>query len=228
MTTTGEEISWKNARAILRDIGMPHLDWAHGAAVNVVRQCLNTRGRPTYHQQAFLEGECPALLTYLEKLATSGEATGWRILRDRVQLRAELLRETGMQPYAKPWLAAIWHTLPELAAIGQTILDVADETRTVADFETEPASIDADANSGNGGDDKGRAGKTGSAGTAAKPKPSPRLALPVVSVVLTEPEKRALGLDKRSPDADAKNDVMPDGPDGTSGPTGPKIPGGRK
>lgn len=228
MTTTGEEISWKNARAILRDIGMPHLDWAHGAAVNIVRQCLNTRHRPTYHQQTFLETESPALLTYLERLSTSGDATGWRTLRDRVQSHAEFLRETDMQPCARPWLAAIWHALPELAAIGKGILDDREEPKSVADFEAAPVPSDAGASSGNGsgGDDKGSAGKAGSAGTVAKPKPSPRLALPVVAVVLTEAEKKAFADPERDPNA-TNHDAAPGVPDGADGPTGPK-PGAPK
>lgn len=172
MMTTGEEICWKNARVILRGIGMPHLVWLHGAVVNIVRRSLNVRDRPSYHQQALLEAEFPALLAYLEKLSASGDAAGWRALRDRVQLNAELLRESNLQQCSRPWLAAIWHTLPELAVIGQTILDGADEPRSVADFEVAPLSTDADANSGNGGDDEGSAGKSGSAGTAAKPKPA--------------------------------------------------------
>lgn len=228
MMTTCEEISWKNARAILRDIGMPHLDWAHGTAVDVVRWCLNTRGRPNYHQQAFLEAESQSLLAYLEELATSGDSAGWRTLQERIRLRAEILRESDMQPCRRPWLAAIWHCLPELAAIGQTILDAPKEPKSVAAFEVSRVSPEANANSDNGGDDKGSAGKSGSAGATTRPKPSSRLALPVVSVVLTEAEKKALGLDKRNSDADARNDATPGGPDGTNGPTGPKMPGGPK
>lgn len=225
MTTTGERIFWQRACGVLWDIGMPHLDPAHGAAVEIVRWCLLVRGRPTHHRQAFLEAECLPLLVYLEKLASNGDAADWRTLEERIRLRFEILREEDMQPCAKPWLAAVWHTLPELAALGQTILAGADKPRSVGDFEAEPASTDADANSGNGSDDKGSAGKTGSAGTAAKPKPSARLVLPVVPIVLTEAEKKALGLDKRTSDADAKTDLILDGPDGTSGPEksgGPK------
>lgn len=127
-----------------------------------------------------------------------------------------------MQPCRRPWLAAIWHCLPELAAIGQTILDAPKEPESFAAFEVSRVSPEANANSENGGDDKGSAGKSGSAGATARLKPSSRLALPVVSVVLTEAEKKALGLDKRGSDADTKKDATPDGPDGTSGPTGPK------
>ncbi|WP_332302074.1 hypothetical protein [Rhizobium sp. GR12] len=228
MKDGGEEIFRQNARAVLRDIGMSHLDPAHGAAVDVVRWCLLVRGRPTHHRQAFLEEECPALLAYLEKLASSGDAAGWRMLEERIRYRAELLRDGDMQPCPRPWLAAIWHTLPEIAGIGQTILDGADELKSVADFEVVPASTDTDARAGDGGDDNGSAGKSGSAGATARPKPSPRLSLPVVSVVLTEAEKKTLGLDKRGSDADTKNEATPDDPDGTSGPTGPKMPGGSK
>lgn len=230
MMTTGEEISWTNARMVLRYIGMPHLDWAHGAAANVVRQCLNTRHRPTYHQQKFLEAESPALLAYLEKLASSGDSVGWRTLRDRVQVHAEIIRDTDMPSCRRPWLAAIWHALPELAAIGQSILDKPSTPKSVADVELTPVSADADADSasGNGGDEKGSAGKTGSAGTAAKPKPSSRLKLPVVSVILTEAEKKVLGLDKPASDADARDEVTPDGPDEASRTSGQTMSGGPK
>ncbi|MFS8121984.1 hypothetical protein QD336_06145 [Rhizobium sp. BR 250] len=231
MMTTGEEISRTNARAILRDIGMPHLDWAHGAAVNIVRQCLNTRHRPTYHQQALLEAESPALLAYLEKLASSGDSVGWRTLRDRIQVHADTLRDSDMQPCRRPWLAAIWQTLPELAAIGQSILGKPSTPKSVADFEVTPGPADTDSASGNGGDEKGSSGKTGSAGSAgttAKPKPSSRLALPVVPIILTEAEKKVLGLDKPASDADAREELTPDDPDGTNRLSGPKMPGGFK
>lgn len=224
MIDVGERIFWRNARAVLRDIGMSHLDSAHGAAVDVVRWCLLVRGRPTHHRQTFLEVESPALLAYLETLATSGEAAGWRTLEQRIRHHAELLHETDMHPCPRPWLAAIWHTLPELVVIGQTVLDGTDELKSTADFEAAPVPTDTDTKTDDGGD-KGSAGKAGSAGTAAKPKPSSRLALPVVPVVLTEAEMKAFN---SSNDADAKNDTTPDGPEGTSGPTGPKISGGPK
>ncbi|MCZ7441754.1 hypothetical protein G6M17_02620 [Agrobacterium tumefaciens] len=207
---------------------MQHLDPVHGAAANVVRQCLNTRHRPTYHQQTFLEAESPALLAYLEKLASSGDSAGWRTLRDRIQVHAELLGETDIQPCRRPWLAAIWHALPELAAIGQSILDKPSPPQSVADFEVTIGPADAGSASGNGGDEKGSAGKTGSAGTVAKLKPSARLKLPIVTVILTEAEKKALDLGDDASDADAKNDITPVNPDGTNGPTGPKMPGGFK
>lgn len=224
MKNIGEEIFWQNASAVTRDIGMSHLDPAHGAAVDIVRWCMLVRGRPTHHRQTFLETESPPLLAYLETLATSGDATGWRTLEQRIRHYAELLHETetDMQPCARPWLAAIWHCLPELVGIGQTILDGADELKSVADFEVAPAPTDTDAKAGDDGGDKGSAGNAGSAGTTAKPKPSPRLALPVAAVVLTEAEMKALDL---GDDANAENDVTPDGPDGTPS---PKIPGGPK
>lgn len=222
-----DEISWANSRAILRDIAMPHLDWAHGTAVDTVRWCLNTRGRPSNQRQAFLEAESLPLLAYLEKLATSGDSSGWRTLQERIQFQAEILREIDAPPCRRPWLAAIWHCLPELAAIGQTILDTPKEPKSVAAFEVPSMSPEADANSDDGGDDKGSAGKSGSAGTTAKPKPSSRLSLPVVSVVLTEAEKKALGLDKRGSDADTENEATPDGPESTGGQKGPKMRGGQ-
>lgn len=226
MITTGEEISWNNARTILRNIGMPHLDWAHGAAVNIVRQCLNTRHRPTYHQQALLEAESPALLAYLERLATSGDATGWRTLRDRIQYHAELLRDGDMLPCTRPWLTAIWHTLPELAWIGQCILD---RPAKKAGPAPHVVLVVSETNGGATGDDgSGGNGKSGSAGSTAKPRPLPRLVLPVVAVVLTEAEKMALDLGDPPAEADAKNDLMRDGLEGTDGPGGMKGPGGKR
>lgn len=228
MTTIGEDIFWKNARATLRNIGMPHLDWAHGAAVNIVRQSLNTRHRPTYHQQEFLEAESPVLLAYLEWLATRGDATGWRTLQDRIQLHVELLRDGDMQPCASQWLAAIWYTLPELAALGQCILDRPPR-------KTEPslhaAVVVSETTGGTAGDDGtgGNGSKSGSAGSAAKPRPFPRLVLPVVAVVPTEAEKRVLDVGGDTPaGADAKNDVMREGPEETDGPGGMKGPGGKR
>jgi hypothetical protein len=226
MTTTGEEIFWANALAVLRDIGMSHLDPAHGAAVDVVRWCLLVRGRPTHHRQRFLENESPALLAYLEMLATSGDTKDWRTLEQRILFRAEILRETDMQPCRRPWLAAIWHCLPEFAGIGQTILNESDEPKSVADYEVVPAPADADTKTGDGGDDKGSAGKAGSAGTAAVPRPS-RLALPVVVVVLTEAEKEALKKKALNDATDANDGTTPDGPEGTDGPA-MKGPGGKK
>lgn len=222
--TTGEEIFWKNARTILRNIGMPHLDLAHGAAVNIVRQSLSTRHRPTYHQQTFLEAESPALLAYLERLASSGDATGWRTLRDRIQFHAELLRGGEIQPCARPYLAAIWHCLPEFAALGQVILD---RQRKKARSAPDAVPV-AETTGGKSGDDAegGNSGKSGSAGTTAKPRPSPRLALPVVSMMPTEAEKKALDLGDRPADADTAK--TPEGPEESNGMAGPKAPGGPK
>ncbi|MQB34737.1 hypothetical protein [Rhizobium rhizogenes] len=227
MMTTGEEIFWANARGVLRDIGMPHLDWAHGAAVNIVRLSLNVRDRPTHHQQAFLEAEAPAVLAYLEKLSASGDIAGWRALQDRIRSNAELLRETNMQPCARPWLAAIWHTLPEIAGLGQCILDRLSEHERLA---PDAAPIVSEAITGAGGDgDKGSAGEASSAGTSAKPRPRLRLALPAVAVKPTPAEEKALGFDNdATKDAKTKNDTSPDGPDGTTGSAGPRPPGGPK
>lgn len=222
--TTGEEIFWRNARGVLRDINMQHLDPAHGAAVNVVRRCLNTRGRPTYHQQTFLETESPALLAYLEGLATSGDATGWRTLRDRIQLHAELLWETDMQPCSRPWLAAIWHVLPEITGLGQVIIDRQAEKSDPAP-ETVPDAPETNGETAGDGD-KGTAGKSGSAGTTAKPRPSPRLVLPVAPVTPTEAEKKVLRLGDDTP-ADADTNT-PEGPEATDGPGGMKGPGGKQ
>lgn len=223
-----DEIAWTNARAILRDIGMPNLDWAHGRAVDIVRWCLNTKGRPSNQRQAFLEAESLPLLTYLETLATSGDSSGWRTLQERIMLQAEALREMDALQCRRPWLAAIWHCLPELAAIGRTILDTPKEPTSVAALEVSSAPAHGDADSDNGGDDKGSTGNSGAAGTIAKPMPLSKLALPVVSVVLTDAEKKALCLGKPASDTDARNEVTSEGPDGTNRTSRPKMPGGSK
>lgn len=222
-----DQISLTNAHAILRDIGMPNLDGAHGTAVDIVRWCLNTKGRPSNQRQVFLEAESLPLLAYLEKLATSGDSLGWRTLQDRILFQAEILREMEAPPCRRPWLAAIWHCLPELSAIGQTILDTPKEPKSVAECDVSSEAAQADVNSDSGGDDKGSAGKSGAAFTLAKLAPAPRLALPVVSVVLTEAEKKALGLSKRDSD-DTKHKARADHPNDTSGPTGPKMAGSLK
>lgn len=224
MMTTGEEIFWGNARDVLRNIDMQHLDPAYGAAVSIVRQSLNTRHRPTYHQQTFLEAESPALLVYLERLASSGDAAGWRTLRDRIQCHAELLRDGEIQPCARPWLAAIWHVLPEIAALGQVILD-----RQAKKAGPAPdAGPTAETTGGKSGDDAAgsNSGKSGSAGTTAQPRPSPCLALPVMRVTPTEAEKKALDLGDRPADADTAK--TPEGLEETDGPGDMKGPGGKR
>lgn len=220
--TVGEEIFLQNAHAILRDIGMPHIDWAHGAAVNIVRRSINVRDRPTHHQQAFLEAEAPALLAYLETLAESGEIAAWRTLDARIQLHAEVLRESGLHPCARPRLAAIWHTLPELAALGQLIIDrVAEKDEPTPDA----APVFSDVTAETGGDgEKGSAGKAGSA-TSHRPRPSPRLVFPPVAVTPTPAEEKALDLGHQKSDDDAS---PPDGPETQNGVTGPRPDGGLK
>jgi hypothetical protein len=217
MKTTGEEIFWQNARSVLWDMGMLRLDPAHGAAVEVIRWCLTVRGRPTHYRQDFLERESPPLLAYLEWLAKLGE---WRTLEERIQLRAEILRENDLQPCARPWLAAIWHTLPELAALGQYLLD--------RQAKKEGPSPGADPTAADTTDSKGGGDKAGSAGTKAKPQPSPRLSFPVVPAVLTSAEKKALERADAKVD-DAKKELDgPEGDGGAGGPGGMKGPGGRK
>lgn len=212
----GEEIFWQNARSVLWDMGMLRLDPAHGAAVDVVRWCLNVHARPTHHRQDFLERESPPLLAYLEWLAKSGE---WRTPEERILLRAEILRDNELQPCSRPRLAAIWHTLPELAAVGQYLLD-----RQAKKEDPSPGAIPTATDTT---DSKGGGDKTGSAGTKAKPQPSSRLSFPVVPAVLTSAEKKALER------ADAKENAskVPDTPEGNGGTDGPgemKGPGGRK
>lgn len=226
MTTTGEEIFQAQARLMLSDISMQHLDPAHGAAVDIIRWCLAGRRRPTHHRQVFLEQESPALLAYLEKLAVSGDAAGWRTLEERIRLRAEVLRETGLQPCARPWYAAIWHTLPELATIGQTILDRQADKDALA-LEVAPTVAETNGGASGGDGDKGSSGKAGSAGTTAKPRPISRLALPAAPVILTDAEKKVLDPDDAGTD-ETKKDATPEGTDVTDGPSGPKGPRGRK
>lgn len=218
--TVGEEIFLQNARAILRDIGMPHLDWAHGAAVNIVRRSLNVRDRPTHHQQAFLEAEVPALLAYLETLAASGDIAAWRTLDARIQLHAEVVRESGMHPCARPRLAAIWHALPELVALGQCIIDRVAENDGHAPGAA-PVFSDLTAETGGDGE-KGSTGKAGSA-TSHKPRPSPRLAFPPVTVTPTPAEEKALDLEDQKSD---DNISSPAGPETQNGVTGPRPDGG--
>jgi hypothetical protein len=218
--TTGQRIFRKNAFATLRDMGMPHLDPAHGAAVEAVRWCLTVRGRPTHHRQTFLERESPALLAYLEKLATLADSASWRTLEDRIVLHAEVLREMDTPPCRRRWLAAIWHTLPELAAFGQYLLDRQAEKKAPV-----PGAQPVPADSSGSDDGKGGGDKTGSAGTKAKPQPS-RLALPAVSVVLTPAEKKAFDL---GDDTEDTKEETPEGPEGADGgPGGMKGPGGKK
>ncbi|MBB6179832.1 hypothetical protein [Pseudorhizobium flavum] len=227
--TISRDIFWYNAAAVVRDMGMPHLNPPHGAAVDAVRWCLLVQGRPTHLRQEFLEKESPQLLAYLEKLAHRGDAAGWRTLRDRIQFRAEILSDTGIQPCSRPWLAAIWHTLPELAALGQVILDHRGDDQRLSPDPRMPTSA-ADAVTAGEGD--GAAGKTGSS-AAAKPGLSPRLVLPFVVVVPTPAEEKALDLsnDRKK---EVRDDTAPDGPEGFDGPdgpgraNGPAGPGGRR
>ncbi len=225
MTKTGEEIFWQTARGTLRQIAMAWLDPAHGAAVDTVRWCLLVRSRPTHHRQRFLEKEAPAILAYLEKLALNGDAQGWRTLDERIRVHAEILKENDMQPCARPWLAAIWHTLPEMAAVGQTILD-----RLAEKNEPTPRNgpFTSDTGTGSDGDDgKGSSGKAGSV-TANRPRPPSRLTLPIVTVTLTSAEEKALDLGDDPEDTTTKNGITADGPEGSEGPAGPKSPGGLK
>lgn len=225
--TTGEELFWQKAAGVLRDIGMPHLDPAHGAAVDIVRWCRLVRSRPTHHRQEFLEMESPALLAYLEMLAESGDVDVWRTLDDRIRLRAEELREKDKPSCARPWLAAIWHALPELSAIGQRILD--QQTETDDPIPEVTPTVLVDQSDGKGSDDGEKSGggdKTGSAGTTAKPQPKPstRLTLPAVRVRLSDAERKTFGLDDETDNDDDQTPDGPDGPDGTKGPGGKRGP----
>ena len=213
----GEEIFWRNAEGVLRDIGMQHLDLAHGAAVETVRWCRLVKKRPTFHRQAFLEKESPALLAYLETLASNEEYDIWRTLDDRIRLRAEVLRGYDARTCARPWLAATWHALPELVAIGELILN--QRLETAFPNQARIPMVEADRAKGNGGDESGGGGddKTGSAGSTAKPSTQPpkRLKLPVIPVLLNPTERKAIGLDdeaEENPENDA-NDNRPEGPD---------------
>ncbi len=189
--TTGQQIFVANAQRTLRNIGMAHLDLAHGAAVEAVRWCMAVRGRPTHHRLSFLEAEAPALLAYLERVANSGDTASWRTMEDRIRIYAEVLAGSQEHPCSRPWLAAIWHTLPELAAIGQTVLERAAEKRGVS---PDAMSAVKPSDEGSGEGEKGSGGKSGASGTAAKPRPSSHLALPMITVTLTEQEKKVLDL----------------------------------
>lgn len=215
----GKRTFTENAQRILREIGMQNLHPAHGAAVDAVRWCLVVRGRPTHHRLAFLERESPALLAYLEALATSGETSAWRSLEGRIRAKAEVLRET-QAGCIRPWLVAIWGCLPELAAIGQAIIDRPSE-RDATNSDVVPA-VEVSGEHGDGDSDKGSAGKAGSTGTTAKPTPRPssRFILPAVEVTLTEVEKRTFGLGS---DETVGAPTL-EGPGGMKGPGG----GGRK
>ncbi|EKF59393.1 hypothetical protein QWE_11361 [Agrobacterium albertimagni AOL15] len=219
--TTGQQIFVTNAQRTLRNIGMAHLDSAHGAAVDAVRWCMAVRGRPTHHRLAFLESEAPALLAYLERVADSGDSASWRTMEERIRVYAEVLRDSQEHPCARPWLAAIWHTLPELAAIGQTVLDRAAEKRGISP-DVMSAVKPSDEGSGEG--EKGSGGKSGASGTAAKPRPSSRLALPMVTVTLTEQEMKVLDLAEDTSDDAEPAATLGNSTDNGDGP-GPKAPG---
>lgn len=221
--TTGHQIFEKNARWTLRNIGMQHLDPAHGAAVETVRWCMAVRGRPTHHRQAFLEAESPALLAYLETVAGSDTSTAWRTLEERVRFHAETLRTHAVQPCARPWLAAIWHTLPELAGLGQHILDRQAEKNGPA---PDAGPVFSDTTTGTGGEGgKGSGGKAGSV-TSNRPRPSPRLAFPIVPVTPTPAEEKALDFRDESENTNTNDGVTSDVPDTKPGIAGPKPPGG--
>lgn len=171
----------------------------------------------------FLERESPALLAYLEKLATSADSASWRTLEERIALHAEVLREMDTPPCRRPWLAAIWHTLPELAAFGQYLLDRQAEKKAHV-LGAQPVPADS-----SGSDDgKGGGDKSGSAGTKAKPQPSSRLSFPAVPVTLTVAEKKAFDFEEDAEAEDTK-DETPEEPDGTDGGSGDMGgPGGGK
>lgn len=222
--TTGHRIFEKNARRTLRDIGMQHLDPAHGAAVEVVRWCLAVRGRPTHHRQLFLERECLELLAYLETVAGSDNSAAWRTLEERIRFHAETIRDRGLQPCARPWLAAIWHTLPELAGLGQHILDRQAEKNRPAPVA---APVCSDTVTETGGDgDKGSGGKAGSA-TSNRPRPLPRLAFPIVPVTPTPAEEKALDLRDEPENTNTNDGVAPDSPETENGMAGPRPPGAK-
>jgi hypothetical protein len=212
---SGEEIFWQNATDTLKQISMPDHDLLHGAAVDVVRWCLNVRGRPTHHRLKFLERESPALLAYLESLAASKNDAGWRTLKERIERNAEGLRRTEMHPCARPWLAAIQHTLPELAVLGQDILDRMAEG-VVPAADAAPVVSETGGRTGDG--ERGDAGKAGTAGTAPKPRLGRRLSLPAVAVVPTAAERKVLDLGDGDKVGETKNDAAPDSPESPEGP----------
>jgi len=220
--TPGERIFWSNANSTLAKLGMPHLDPAHGAAVEIVDWCRRMRRRPSYTRQLFLEHQSSALLAYLEALNSNGSPLVWRTLEDRIN---QMVCTTDFKTYAfgRPWHVAIWLLLPELAAIGQLILDKeAAANAPNPDLAPNLAAIRDDAGSGDG---DGGGDKTGSAGTAAKPE-FPKfmhLRLPVVTVVLSDIERKMFDLpnDDEEEEPDPGDPSVIEGPDGPNGHQGP-------
>ncbi len=222
--TTGTDIFWRNAHVVLRDIGMQSLDPVHGAAVDIVRWCRVVRGRPTHHRQALLEQVSPALLVYLEALANSGGPAAWRTLEERIRVHAETLRDSDVRRCSRPWLAAIWHALPELVGLGQHILDRLGEKEGST---SDAMSAGAGTATGAGSDGNTEsAGKAGSAATANRPGLLPCLVLPIVAVTPTPAEAKALGFRVAREEATSKKDVTPEGPGTGDGSEEPKPPGG--
>lgn len=220
--TPGERIFWSNAKSTLAKLGMPHLDPAHGAAVEIVDWCRRMRRRPTFSRQRFLEHQSVPLLAYLEALDSDGSLLVWRTLEDRIN---QIVRTADfkMLPFGRPWHVAIWLLLPELAAIGQLILDK--EAAANAQNPDLPPILTAIRDNVGSGDGDGGGDKTGSAGAAAKPEfpKFMRLHLPVVVVVLCETERKIFDLNHEvaEDEPDPNNPVWVEGPDGPIAPQGP-------
>lgn len=222
--STGKAVFRRNAKRVLRDISLDHLHPSYGAAIDIVRWCLVVRGRPTHHRLVFLESVCPGLLAYLERLASVGDAATWRSAQERILIHAELLRIRGHHVCSRPWIAAIFYALPEFATIGQELLD---RQRPNSGFSPEAVSIVGSSDDGGEGE-QGSTGKTGGAGQTAslRPIPVPALVFPVVSVQLTETERKLFDLEDEAA-ADTAITFGAEGPDVTGGSQIPKGPGGR-
>jgi hypothetical protein len=222
--STGKAIFRRNAKRVLRDISLDHLDPSYGAAIDTVRWCLVVRGRPTHHRLVFLESACPGLLAYLERLASVNDTAAWRSAEERILIHAEVLRVRGHHICSRPWFAAIFYALPEFATIGQELLD---RQRPNSDFS--PEAMPKVGSSDDGGEgEQGSTGKTGGAGqtTSLGPIPVPTLVFPVVSVQLTETERKLFDLEDETA-ADTATTFGADGPDVAGGYQTPKGPGGR-
>jgi hypothetical protein len=220
----GKAIFRRNTQRVLREISLDHLHPSYGAAIDTVRWCLVVRGRPTHHRLVFLESACPGLLAYLERLASVNDTAAWRSAEERILIHAEVLRIRGHHVCSRPWLAAIFYALPEFTTIGQELLD---RQRPSSGYTPEAMPMVGSSDDGGEGD-QGSTGKAGGAGQTAslRPIPVPRLVFPLVSVQLTETERKLFNLEDEAA-IDTAASFGPDGPDVAGGSQIPKGPGGR-
>lgn len=214
--STRWEIFQKNSQAALRDMNMVGAALEYGATVEVVRKCLLLRKRPQGHRQEFLEAHAPAILAYLEKIASAGDDAAWRTVEARIHERFTCLREGDeFEPCKRPHLLAIFQALPEFQALGMLVLERLNGVLSpVLEFAPE-ATAEA------GGDGKGDSEKGGKAGSTSAMRrrllPARQFYLPVVAVEPTPAENRFLELE----DGKEKEEVAAPAPNtGTGGPRG--------